>query len=170
MIINSKTTDVAIDKISTHPRNPRKGNLEFVKQSIEKNGFFGAVIVQESTGYILAGNHRFMAARELGFKKVPVTYVDVDDATATRILLADNRTSDLASYDWDVLGNMLKELDAADDIDGTGYDSHDVSRLLKNLDNVERDRGNANGENTSREIKTGEFKFEHECPKCGFEF
>lgn len=167
MILNKKTVEVDVDKLISHPKNPRRGNLDAIKESISVNGFWGAVIVQSSTNYILAGNHRFLAAQELGFKKVPAIFVDVDDEAGIRILLADNRTNDVASYDFDVLAGMLKDLDGK--IEGTGYDTHDIDVLLKRLD-ADKDRGNVNGKETSKEIDTTSFVFEHACPKCGFEF
>lgn len=42
---------------------------------------------------------------------VPVVWLDVDDATAKRIMLADNRTADLATYDEQILAEALASLE-----------------------------------------------------------
>jgi len=129
-VIDHVTEMVAIDRLRTHPHNPRRGNLEVIGESIAANGFYGAVVAQRSTGYVLAGNHRLLAAHGAGLKEIPVMWVDVDDDRAARILLADNRTNDLASYDDACLAELLQSLP---DLDGTGYDDHAVDELLQEL-------------------------------------
>ncbi|CAA9478599.1 MAG: hypothetical protein AVDCRST_MAG17-11 [uncultured Solirubrobacterales bacterium] len=56
-------------------------------------------MVQRSTRAVVAGNHSLQAARELGLEEVSVTLLDIDDEQAKQIMLVDNRTNDLASYD-----------------------------------------------------------------------
>lgn len=130
-IVNESIELVAVERLEPHPRNPRKGNLEVVRESIRTNGFFGAVVAQKSTGYILAGNHRWQAARDNGMPEVPVCWVDCDEAQAARILLADNRTSDLATYDDGLLVEMLQQLMQEDQgLLGTGYTAEDLADLL----------------------------------------
>lgn len=120
---------VPIDDLTIHPRNPRRGDVELLRESYTQNGFYGAVVVQRSTGYVLAGNHRVMAAREAGFRELPVIYVDVDDATATRILLVDNRAGDKAGYADDELVSLLRELEQEGDLSGTGWDNESLRDL-----------------------------------------
>jgi len=131
-VVNTKAEAVLVESLLPHPRNPRQGDIGVIAESIAKNGWYGTVIVQQSTNHILAGNHRWQAAKQLGMKKVPVTYVDVDDETALRILLADNRTSDLASHDEHALSELLTEL-SADTLLGTGWDGDSLDILLKEL-------------------------------------
>jgi DNA modification methylase len=133
-VLNSTTKNEPIDAIKPHPQNPRQGDLGAIHQSIETNGFYGTVIVQRSTGHILAGNHRWQAAQQAKAKTIPVTWIDVDDDHALRILLADNRTNDLATYNDNALADLLKELqDATGTLDGTGYDGDDLDQLLADL-------------------------------------
>lgn len=141
---------VAIGDLKHHPRNPNEGDVGAVHGSIEANGFYGALIVQESTGYVLAGNHRLEAARQAGLKKLPVIYVDVDDERAERILLADNRTAALASQDKALLADVLRELaETPAGLDGTGYDGDDLDAIIKDVegdhDFIERERESAGG-------------------------
>ena len=131
---------VPIDRVRAHPANPREGDVGAIWESIQENGFFGALVVQESSGCILAGNHRWMAAKEAGMQEVPVIYVDVDDERAMRILLADNRTNDVASYDGETLADLLEHLESTDEgLAGTGYDGDALDELLHDL-------GRLNGE------------------------
>jgi ParB-like chromosome segregation protein Spo0J len=121
-----KITEVSIDDLLPYPGNARKGDVERIKESIEVNGFYAPLVVQRSTGHVLVGNHRMKAARELKYAKLPVIYVDVDDTAARKIVLADNRTSDDASYDTDLLLELLTDLP---DLEGTGYSHEDLDAL-----------------------------------------
>lgn len=49
-----------------HPRNRREGDVGAIVELIRVNGFVGAAIVQESTGYCVAGNHRTDAMELVG--------------------------------------------------------------------------------------------------------
>lgn len=126
---------VDIDSVVPWDKNPRSGDLEALKESILKNGFYQPVVVQRSTNAVIAGNHRCAALRELGADKVPVVYVDATDEEATRIALADNRTSDLAFYDDHQLFDLLDTLiQNGDGLEGTGYDRNAYQLLLEGLD------------------------------------
>ena len=133
------TEMVAVTKLTIHPNNPRQGDIGAIVESIEKNGWYGTLVAQKSTGRVLAGNHRLQAAQALGMEEVPVYWVDVDDTEAQRILLADNRTSDLASYDDNILADLLKDmaLNGAG-LEGTGYDGDDLDDLLADISVVDK--------------------------------
>ena len=122
---------VPVDSLTIHPANPRRGNVVAIKESIEANGFYGAVIFQKSTGYVMSGNHRLQAAQQSGAKEIPAIAVDCDDDAALRILLADNRTNDLAYYDNDGLAEILRGLaDTGDATTGTGYSLDDFDDII----------------------------------------
>lgn len=133
----AKTTNEKVETLKHHPENPRVGNVPAIVESIRQNGWFGALIGQKSTRYILAGNHRLKAARELDIKTVPVIWLDIDDQAARKIVLTDNRTSDLATYDDEALASLLKELvtdaENVEALDGTGWTEWDMKRLLESV-------------------------------------
>jgi len=133
-ILNHSTELVPLNRLKPHPKNPRQGDVGAIHVSIEANGFYGSVIAQKSTGHILAGNHRFLAAQHANAEEIPVTWVDVSDAEAERILLADNRTNDLATYDDQALAEMLEGLlRDTGSLAGTGYDGDDLDELLADI-------------------------------------
>lgn len=133
-IINISTEQVSTATLRAHPANPRQGDVGAVVESIKQNGFFGTLVVQRSTMHVLAGNHRLKAALALEMDAVPVCFVDVSDEAAMRILLADNRTSDLATYDEDALAQLLTHLASTDaGLTGTGYDGDALDDLLTDL-------------------------------------
>lgn len=126
---------VPIKDLQTHPRNVRQGDVGAISQSLEQHGQYRPIVVQRSSGRILAGNHTYKAAKALGWKDVAATYVDCDDEQALRILLMDNRANDLATYDDSALVEMLKELLATDlQLEGTGFSTDDLDDLLQVLD------------------------------------
>ncbi len=129
--INESYEVVEIEAVRPHPSNPREGDLDAIQESVEANGFYGALIVQRSSGYILAGNHRWQAARASGLTEIPVIYVDIEDDEAERILLADNRTNDRAKYRENQLGDLLERVAMRPaGLAGTGYDPQDLRQLL----------------------------------------
>lgn len=135
MQLTQEHTLTPINALKPHPDNPRQGDIGAIHESITHNGFYGTIIVQKSTGYILAGNHRWQAAKAAGLTEIPVTYLDVNDDHARRILLADNRTNDLATYNDEALAQLLQELhDTTGTLDGTGYDGDDLDQLLSDLE------------------------------------
>ncbi len=125
---------VPISRLIVHERNVNHGDFGAIHESIAANGFFGALVVQRGTRKILAGNHRYAAAKELGYSELPVTWVDVDDEAALRILLADNRTARLGNDDPDALAELLSELAATDKgLAGTGFDGGALDQLIADL-------------------------------------
>jgi ParB-like chromosome segregation protein Spo0J len=150
---------VPVDSIAEHPANPRRGNVAVIEESIERHGFYGAVVVQRSTRYVLAGNHRLRAAKARGLTEVPAIVLDVDDDTARRILLVDNRSSDLARYDEELLRVLLADLDG--DYLGSGYDPDALGKLLDDLEEDAPDEFPTVDEEKSTDYR---------CPSCGYEW
>lgn len=123
-----------ITKLKTHPRNPRVGDVDIIAESIKNNGFFGAIVAQKGTGHILVGNHRYRAALQEKMETVPVMWVEVSDEQALRILLADNRTSDVASYNDKTVYELLEELSTTDlQLGGTGFTNGDFELLSQKI-------------------------------------
>lgn len=89
---------VPITRLKPHTKNVNQGDFGAIEESIQENGFFGALVVNRQGAEILVGNHRYHVAKQLGYSELPVTWVDVDPETALRILLADNRTALIVNY------------------------------------------------------------------------
>lgn len=106
------------DPLKEHPQNPNLGVEETIDESIETNGWYGAVVAQRSTGYILAGNHRYRVAKNKGATEIPVIWKDVDDDTATKIMLVDNKSTRDGTIDEAILEELLAGLET---LDGSGY-------------------------------------------------
>jgi hypothetical protein len=118
---------IGIDTVEQHPKNPRVHDLDAIAGSLERFGQTKPIIVQKSTGYVVAGNGTRLAAKEkLGWDQIAAVLLEMDDETAEAYLAADNRTSDRAKYDSEQLLNLLEGID---DLDGTGFDLDYVETL-----------------------------------------
>ncbi len=126
-IIFGQAETVPLTKLKEYPKNPRRGNVKAIAESLRRNGQFRPIVANKNNGEVLAGNHTLKAAKHLKWKEISVVWVDVDDDHAKRIVLADNRTNDLASYDGDLLLQVIQSLP---DPMGTGYVDEDVTNLI----------------------------------------
>lgn len=118
---------VDIDTLRPYPADPRRADVDAIANSLQLLGQYRPVVANHGTREVLAGNGVLRAAHALGWETLAVTWVDVDDEAAARINLADNRTSDLATYDDAALLALLQSLP---DISGTGYDDGALAALL----------------------------------------
>jgi len=136
-IINRTEKRVHLNQIEAHPANPNDGDVAAIAESIRQNGFYGRIVVPDSTGRILAGEHRWRAAQEVGLAEVPIERVECDDETAMRILLADNATAEKAEREPEPLAELLESLETTSDgLAGTGYDDGDLDELLDDLGRI----------------------------------
>jgi DNA modification methylase len=121
---------VPIRSVKHYGRNPRKGNVDVIAESLRVNGQYRPVVVNKRTGEVLAGNHTLKAARKLGWSQIAATFVDVDDESAARIVLVDNRSNDLAEYDSQALVDMISSLSS---LEGSGFDEESLRALLADV-------------------------------------
>jgi len=127
---------IDINTIEPHPQNVRQGDIGAISESLKAHGQYRPIVVDRRTNQILAGNHTWRAAKSLGWQQIAVGFIETkDDDDALRILLADNRTTDLASYDDSGLANLLKGLAETDEgLLGTLYDGDALDQLLMDLE------------------------------------
>ena len=125
---------IPIDTVSPFPGNPRQGDVGAIAESLRRFGQQKPIVVQESSRYIVAGNHLWHAAKALGWGEIAANVVEMDDRTAEAYLIADNRTSELGAYDEDALGEMLRKIASEGNLRGTGYDGDDVDAFLQRLE------------------------------------
>lgn len=123
-------TQIEISKLKFYPGNARRGDIDLIADSLSKLGQYKPIVVNKD-GTILAGNHTVMAAQRLGWETIDVHRVDVDEDTAKRIVLVDNKANDQSTYDVEELVNLLTELP---NLDATGFTRDEVDDLLETLD------------------------------------
>lgn len=111
-----KIVYIEIDKLKEYENNPRRNDnaVSAVAESIKKFNFQVPVVV-DSDNVIVCGHTRVKAAQKLGMETVPC--IIADDLTPEQIKafrLADNKTGELAGWDFEKLEEELAELDGFD--------------------------------------------------------
>lgn len=115
-----KIESVAIDKIIPYEKNPRKNDVavDAVAASIKEFGFKIPILLDKN-GTIIAGHTRLKAAIKLGLKEVPcICADDLNEEQVKALRLADNKTAELADWDFDLLNDELLDII---DIDMTSF-------------------------------------------------
>jgi hypothetical protein len=110
-------------------RNPRRGAVAEVIESLREFGQHRPVVVQRSTGEVVVGNHLLKAAMQLGWDELDAFVVDDDDDKALRRALADNAVGDKAGWDEQELAEVLKDTGAV-----PGFEQSEVDKLLAKLE------------------------------------
>jgi len=111
-----KIVELEIEKIIPYENNPRRNEkaVDAVANSIKEFGFQNPIIVDKKN-VIISGHTRRLAAIKLGLKTVPVYIAsDMSPAQVKAFRLADNRVSELSTWNMDLL---RKEIAAIQDID-----------------------------------------------------
>ena len=112
--------DKKIGEVKPYEKNPRKNDnaVNAVANSISQFGFKNPIVI-DGNNVIICGHTRYKAAQKLGLDVVPC--VVADDLTEEQIKayrLADNKVSELAEWDFNILGD---ELESIFDIDMTDF-------------------------------------------------
>lgn len=107
------------DSLIPYKRNPRDNReaVKYVANSIQQFGFKVPIVIDKNN-VIVAGHTRLEAAKSLGLKEVPcVVADDLTDEQVKAFRLADNKVSEIATWDEGLLELELfdiKSLDMSD--------------------------------------------------------
>jgi site-specific DNA-methyltransferase (adenine-specific) len=112
---------------SKNARSHNERNLNAVQDSLKEFGQLIPIVVQKQGMIIRAGNGRVMAAKRLGWTHIAAVVADQKDVEAVKFALADNRTAELASWDYEVLADIMAGVEVPDFI---GFDPTEMSNLL----------------------------------------
>ncbi|MGN0880101.1 MAG: DNA modification methylase [Oligosphaeraceae bacterium] len=122
-----------IADIRPYERNPRHNEeaVDAVARSIREFGFRSPVIL-DGDKVIVAGHTRVLAAKSLGMTEVPcVIAADLTPEQVRAFRIADNRTAEIAEWDYELLPVELKELQTNGfDMSLLGFDTSELERLL----------------------------------------
>ena len=153
--------EVDIDTLNEYPDNPRQGDIYKISESLNQHGQYRPLTVNKRDMTILTGNHTWKAAKSLGWDKIAVTSVDVDEEEAKRIVLIDNKTNDLASYNYQTLYDELSQLaETEKGLSGTGFDEEELDNIYKDIMNEKMILDVTSPfDNYINEINTGEPEF-----------
>lgn len=114
---------VSIDKLIPYENNPRinDGAVEYVANSIKEFGFKVPIVIDKDY-VIIAGHTRYKASKKLGLKEVPCIIADdLNEEQIKAFRLADNKVSEQAKWDMDLLDKELSDLYNILDMSNFGF-------------------------------------------------
>lgn len=182
-LIGGEENLVPIEDLKPHPENARRGDVDFVRESLREHGQYRLAVVQRSTGFVCVGNHMLQAAALEEWTHLAAVYRDLDDHQARRLRLADNRAHDKGGYDQDALLAELENLRAeaserAKDADpqeiaakvlaDVGFDQMAFDGLVQAV----RGRDTGAPAEPPSEFRTvdDDLETDYACPHCGYEW
>lgn len=124
--------NIKLSEIIQYENNPRNNDaaVDKVAESIKEFGFKVPIIVDKDN-IIIAGHTRYKAAVKLNLETVPV--IKADDLTEQQVKafrIMDNKSSEFATWNYEVLLQELEELRLEDyDLDLTGFDLNEFEQL-----------------------------------------
>ena len=132
---------VLISELRPDPFNPRRisdQELETLTRSIQQFGLVDPIIARQEDKSVIGGHQRLLAARRLGYERVPVIFLDMSVEQARLLNLALNKIS--GSWDQELLARLLKDLNGSPNIDLTlsGFQDDEIQKLLKSLEAREK--------------------------------
>ncbi len=147
-----------VGELKAYENNPRKNDnaVEAVANSIREFGFKVPIVI-DSNDVIVCGHTRLKAAIQLGMETVPcIVANDLSEEQIRAFRLADNKTNELAEWDFSALQMELSEIL---DIDMTDFGFIEPTDLDINDEDFYK----------NEKLKEKEKK-KVVCPYCGKEF
>jgi ParB-like chromosome segregation protein Spo0J len=158
---------IPISELHADPSNVRKHsdkNVKAIEASLKRFGQQKPIVIDKNN-VVRAGNGTLQAATNLGWEKIWVRKSKLSPSELTAYAIADNRTAELAEWDMESLEEQLLAID--DELEKIAYDDFEFT--------FDSDANESNSKTKeiegAKELSEEDFdKFDHQCPKCGFEF
>lgn len=149
-IVNKK-----VEELKPYVNNPRFNDdaVEYVANSIKEFGFKVPIVIDKNNE-IVAGHTRYKASLALGLDEVPcIVADDLNEEQIKAFRLADNKVSEKASWNIELLSEELEDLDL--DMNEFGFET-DLDLDINDDDFIQ-----------DTEITKDKEKKEIICPNCG---
>jgi DNA modification methylase len=131
-----------IDQLTPNPANPRvhsKKQIRQIAESIRVFGFNVPVLVDRH-GNVVCGHGRLLACRELGITEVPTLRLDhLTPAQARAFMIADNRLTEIATWDDRLLAEQLQDLSISGldfSLETTGFEMGEIDLRIASLEDL----------------------------------
>jgi DNA modification methylase len=132
--------DRRVEELKPDPNNPRRHSKKQVRQiaaSIEAFGFNVPILIDRE-GKVIAGHGRLAACGALGWSEVPTLCLDhLTPAQARAFMIADNRLTEISTWDDRLLAEQLKDLSLSGldfDLEITGFEVAEIDLRIASLD------------------------------------
>src|SRR5438552_3028617 len=140
--LNLKILYRQIDTVKLDPANPRRHSKKQVRQignSIEAFGLVTPILIDRNDN-VIAGHGRLLACRLLGITEVPTLCLDhLTSAQARAFMIADNRLTEIATWDDRLLAEQLRDLSLSGldfDIEVTGFEMGEIDLRIAALEDT----------------------------------
>lgn len=130
-----------ISEITPYENNPRRNDtaVAAVEESIKQCGYIAPIIVDEDM-VILAGHTRYKALVDMGETEARVLVADgVTEEQKKKYRLLDNKTGELAGWDFEKLAVELDGLDFGDFDFGFDSGSFEWEDLVEDMEPKEKE-------------------------------
>jgi DNA modification methylase len=131
-----------VDELKPDPANPRlhsKKQIRQIARSIEAFGFNVPILIDRD-GKVICGHGRLLACRELGWTEVPTLCLDhLTPAQARAFTIADNRLTEIATWNDRLLAQQLKHLALSGldfSLEVTGFEMGEIDMRIASLDEM----------------------------------
>lgn len=107
-----KIVEKNINEIKPYEKNPRKNDeaVKYVAESIKQFGFKVPIVIDKKN-VIVAGHTRYKASKKLGIEVIPCVIADdLKDEQIKAFRLADNKVSEKADWDFDLLNEEIDDI------------------------------------------------------------
>lgn len=156
---------IPIEELVPYENNAKKHTreqIDAVEASIREFGFRNPVIVWRNADgmcEVVAGHARVTAAKNIGMQEVPcISCDDLTDAQRRALTLADNQTTMMTGWDFDMLNYELDTLCGEFDMSDFGFDVE----ASADIDDLFTESGEQKEEPPAPKTAT--------CPNCGETF
>jgi DNA modification methylase len=129
-----------VEELKLDPGNPRvhaKRQIGQIASSIRIFGFNVPVLVDRH-GNVVCGHGRLLACRELGMTEVPTLCLDhLTSAQARAFMIADNRLTEIATWDDQLLAQQLRDLSLSGldfSLEVTGFMTAEIDLRINSLE------------------------------------
>ena len=155
-----------VEELIPYINNPRNNNdaVDKVAASIKEFGFKVPIVIDKDN-VVVTGHTRLLASKKLGLQEVPCVIADdLSPAQIKAFRIADNKVSEYAEWDEDMLKVELEELEEMNfDLDSVSIDFSDFDMAL---DLEDTEEGQEQEENIyTKEINIPQYEITGECPK-----
>jgi len=127
-----KIENVSVSQLKPWERNPRTNDhaVKAVATSIKTFGFNVPILCDQDYS-IIAGHTRWKAAKTLGMAAIPVIRLTMAESQRNAFSVADNKTAEIADWDFPMLRDVLEELKAEDvSLSDLGFSEEELRRFL----------------------------------------
>src|SRR5437667_1950886 len=130
----------AIEELNRDPANPRLHSKKQIRQIANSIRIFSfnVPILVDRHGNVICGHGRLLAARELGMTEVPTLCLDhLTSAQARAFMIADNRLTEIATWDDQLLAQQLRDLSLSGidfSLEVTGFEMAEIDLRISSLE------------------------------------